>query len=186
MRKNYELKVKLHNYDVAKWKADSYIHRFKNKHHFLEVQKDIYYYKVDGKRLKLRIINNEYGHLVYYDRKDSRNKRVSKYFLSDTKNPFELDKILRKFFKVQLVVNKTREIYTVKNLRIHLDRIQAVGIFLEFEIIYKSLGEAKILMKELMKYFNIKRSDLIKDSYSDLILKKKKQKNAINSKTGRV
>ncbi|MFA5403824.1 MAG: class IV adenylate cyclase [Ignavibacteria bacterium] len=184
MRKNFELKVKLSNYDVAKWNAEKYIHRFKDKHHFLERQKDIYYYKVGGKRLKLRIINNEYGRLIYYDRKDNMNKRVSKYFLSDTKNPFELDKILRKLFKVQLIVNKTREIFTVNNLRIHLDRIQGVGIFLEFEIIYKSLDEAKILMKKLMKQFNIKRTDFIKDSYSDLILKKKKQKNAINNKTG--
>jgi predicted adenylyl cyclase CyaB len=184
MRKNYELKVILNNYDVAKWKAESYIHRFKDKHHFLEKQKDIYYYKVGGKRLKLRIINGEFGHLVYYDRKDTTNKRVSKYLLSDTGNPFELDKILRKFFKVQLVVNKTREIYTVKNLRIHLDRIQGIGIFMEFEIIYNSLDDAKILMKELMKHFNIKRKDFIKDSYSDLILKKKNKKNAINSKTG--
>jgi adenylate cyclase, class 2 len=184
MRKNYELKVKLNNYDVAKWKAESYIRRFKDKHHFLEKQKDIYYYKVGGRRLKLRIINGEFGHLVYYDRKDTTNKRVSKYLLSDTKNPFELDKILRKFFKVQLVVNKTREIYTVRNLRIHLDRIQGIGIFLEFEIIYDSLEEAKILMKELMKHFNIKRKDFIKDSYSDLILKKNIKKNAINSKAG--
>jgi adenylate cyclase, class 2 len=181
MRKNYELKVKLHNYDVAKWKADNYIHRYKNKQHFFEEQKDIYYYKVEGKRLKLRIINNEYGCLIYYDRKDKKEKRVSKYFLSDTKNPFELDKILRKFFRVQLVVNKTREIFIVKNLRIHLDRIQGAGIFLEFEIIYSNLNEAKIKMKELMKYFNIKRKDFIKESYSDLILKKKNKKNAINS-----
>ncbi len=183
MRKNYELKVRLNNYDVAKWKAEKYIHRFKDKHHILEEQKDIYYYKVGGKRLKLRIINNESGNLIYYDRKDSRNKRVSRYLFSDTKNPFELDKILRKFLKVQLIVYKTREIYTAENLRIHLDRIQGCGIFLEFEIIYKSLKEAKVLMKELMKHFNIKRNDFIKDSYSDLILKKKNKKNAINSKT---
>lgn len=178
MRKNYELKVKINNYDVSKWRALSYIRRFKDKHHFLENQKDIYYYKVSGKRLKLRIINNEYGNLIYYDRKDSQNKRISKYLLSDTKNPFELDKILRRFLKVQLVVTKKREIFTAKNLRIHLDRIQGCGIFMEFEIIYNSLDEAKILMKELMKHFNIKRTDFIKDSYSDLILKKKQQKNA--------
>ncbi len=183
MRKNYELKVKLHNYDVAKWKAESYIHRFKDKHHFFEEQKDIYFYKVNGRRLKLRIINNECGNLVYYDRKENRNKRVSRFLLSDTKNPFELDKILRRFFKVQLIVSKKREIFTVKNLRIHLDKIQGVGIFLEFEIMYKSLTDAKTLMKELMKHFNIKRNDFIKESYSDLILKKQKQKNAINSKT---
>jgi len=184
MRKNYELKVKLNNYDVAKWQAISYIRKYKDKHHILENQKDIYYYKVDGKRLKLRIIDETHGHLVYYDRKDTTNKRVSKYFLAETKNPVELDKILRKFLKVQLIVNKTREIYTADNLRIHLDRIKGCGIFLEFEIIYKSLGEAKELMKDLMKHFNIKRKDFIKESYSDLILKKKNKKNAINSKTG--
>jgi predicted adenylyl cyclase CyaB len=184
MRKNYELKVKLSNYDVAKWKADSYIHKYKDKHHIFEKQKDIYYYKVDGRRLKLRIIDNEHGHLVYYDRKDTTNKRVSKYFLVETKNPLELDKILRKFLKVQLIVNKTREIFTAKNLRIHLDRIKGCGIFLEFEIIYNSLDEAKVLMKDLMKYFNIKRTDFIKESYSDLILKNKNKKNALNNKTG--
>lgn len=181
MRKNYEIKVKLNNYDVAKWKAESYIHKFKEKHHYFENQRDIYFYKVGGQRLKLRIINDETGYLIYYDRKDTTNKRVSKYLISNTENPIELDKILRKFFNVQLVVTKTREIFTVGNLRIHLDRVQGVGIFLEFEIIYHSLKEAKDLMKELMSYFNIKRKDFVKDSYSDLILKKKKQKNAINS-----
>lgn len=180
MRKNYELKIKLHNYDVAKWKTEEYVHKFKDKNHFFEEQKDIYYYKVDGKRLKLRIINKETGCLVYYDRKDNKNKRISKYLLSETRNPVELDKILKKFFKVQLTVRKIREIFLVKNLRIHLDRIYGVGIFMEFEIIYNSLEEAKELMKELMKHYNIKRTDFIKDSYSDLILKKKNKKNAIN------
>ena len=173
MRKNYELKVKLSNYDTAKWKAESFIKRYKEKHHILENQKDIYYYKVGFRRLKLRIIDDKHGHLVYYDRKDTTDKRVSKYLLSETNNPLELDQILRKFLKVQLVVDKVREIYTAENLRIHLDRIKGVGIFLEFEIIYESLDEAKKLMKELMKHFQFKKSDFIKESYSDLVLKKK-------------
>lgn len=173
MRKNYELKVRLHNYDVAKWKAIGYVKKFKDKQHSLENQKDIYYYKVGGQRLKLRIINDKTGHLVYYDRKDHTEKRISKYLLSDTGSPQELDKILRKFFKVQLVVDKTREIFTTKNLRIHLDRIKGIGIFLEFEIIYDSLADAKELMKDLMKHFQFKKSDFIKESYSDLVLKKK-------------
>jgi predicted adenylyl cyclase CyaB len=173
MRKNYELKVKLHNYDVAKWKAESYIKKFKDKQHFFEKQKDIYYYKVGGQRLKLRIINDKSGHLVYYDRKDTTEKRVSKYLLADTGNPIEMDRILKKFLKVQLIVNKEREIFTARNLRIHLDRIKGVGIFLEFEIIYDSLDDAKEMMRNLMKHFQFKKSDFIKESYSDLVLKKK-------------
>lgn len=183
MRKNYELKVKLHNYDVAKWKAESYIKKYRDKQHIIETQKDIYYYKVGGKRLKLRIIDEKQGHLVYYNRKDTTDKRVSKYLLSQSSNPLELDEILRKFFKVQLVVIKIREIFTAKNIRIHLDRVQGIGIFLEFEIIYDSLDEAKEVMKDLMKHFQLKKSDFIKDSYSDLILKKKNKKNAVNNKT---
>ena len=182
MRKNYELKVKLSNYDTAKWKAESFIKSFSDKHHFAEIQKDIYFSKIGGKRLKLRIINNEKGVLIYYDRKDVAEKRVSKYFLSETNNPYEMEKILKNFFKVQLIVNKKREIYTAKNIRIHVDRVQGCGTFLEFEIIYNHLEDAKVIMKNLMKHFMLKHSDFIKESYSDLVLKNKNKKNVSTPK----
>jgi adenylate cyclase, class 2 len=179
MRQNYEIKAKIFNYDVAKWKAQSFIKKFKDKHHDVQYQKDIYY-KVKDKRLKLRIINEEYGNLILYSKYDKYNKKISKYLIAEVTNPFELEEILRNFFKVLIVVNKRREIFIAENIRIHIDKVKGLGNFIEFEVIYNSFNSAKKIMQELIEYFELVEDGFIKNSYSDLLIKK--QKYAVLSK----
>jgi len=179
MRRNYEIKVPVTNIKLAKWKTGSYIRKFDNRHHLVEMQKDIYY-KVPGERMKLRIINNKSGNLIYYNRDEKDVKRISKYILAKAENPQELDEILRKFFKILVVVSKTRDIYIADNIRIHLDNVEGLGDFIEFEIVYNNLISAKKKMKELIDYYELDEKDFIKESYSDMLLKKQKRGHAIN------
>jgi predicted adenylyl cyclase CyaB len=172
MRQNYEIKAKIFNYDIAKWKAMAFIKKFKDRHHDFQSQRDIYY-KIKGKRLKLRIINNEIGNLILYDRDESSSKRISKYLIADTENPAEMDKILRNFFDVLLVVDKKREIFIAENIRIHLDKVKGLGNFIEFEVIFNSFRKAKKTMNDLIEYFELIEAGFFKSSYSDLLLKKK-------------
>lgn len=173
MPKNYEIKIPVK--DIRGFeKAVRKLLRNKKHKHFIELQKDIYY-KIDEGRLKLRIINDEIGNLIYYNRKENNKKRVSDYIISATKNFKELDEILRKLFDIFIIVDKRREIYTFDNVRIHLDKVKKLGSFFEIEIIYDSLKEAKKKMNNFIKYFNLNANDFIKDSYSNMLVRKIKK-----------
>jgi adenylate cyclase class 2 len=170
MPKNYELKVPIQNILRAKYKARTYISVKKNPRMFSESQKDIYY-NVSKGRLKLRIIDGKRGTLIFYERKEKTGKRISNYLLAETGNPAELDNIMRKLYKVLVIVNKKREIYIANNVRIHVDKVRGLGNYLEFEIIFNSIREAKKTMTELITLFGLKENTFIKSSYSDLLLK---------------
>jgi predicted adenylyl cyclase CyaB len=73
-----------------------------------------------------------------------------------------------------VVVNKIREIYFIANIKFHIDHLEDLGEFIEIEAIdeYESIGREKLLeqCKTYMVLFHISDDDLIKSSYSDLLL----------------
>jgi predicted adenylyl cyclase CyaB len=171
-RKNLEIKIPyretIHTSYALKLIAD----KFPPAKKFTERQRDIYY-DIRGAKLKLRIINNKSGNLIYYKRKDSGKDRISEYSISETKNFNELNFVLSKLSKVKIVVEKTRNIYTFDNIRIHLDKVANLGEFLEIEIIIDKITEARKTMKFLIKTLRLDEKNFIKASYSDLLLKNK-------------
>ena len=173
MRKNYEIKIPVKDIKELE-KAVRKLLRSKKHKNYIEYQKDIYY-SIDRGRLKLRIIDSKIGNLIYYDRKEYNKKRVSNYIISATKNFKELDEILRKLFDIFIIVDKRREIYTYDNVRIHLDKVRKLGSFLEIEVIYDSLKDAKKIMNDLVNFLKLNENDFIKDSYSDLLIHKFKK-----------
>jgi predicted adenylyl cyclase CyaB len=133
-------------------------------------QRDVYYNVPHG-RLKLRIINAVKGEMIYYNRPDKEGRRYSDYFIIPVSNP----KTANEFFKAALgqkvVVDKRRQLFLYKNGRIHLDIVQGLGSFIEFEVLVKyGKTQARILMEFLSRHFKIKRSSTIAVSYSDLVL----------------
>ena len=72
MPKNYEIKFPVENYNQIKKKALSLRGKFQSQNQYAEAQKD-YYYKVKTARLKLRIINNNFGSLIFYDRPEEES-----------------------------------------------------------------------------------------------------------------
>ncbi len=168
MNKNFEIKCKIENYE----KTGNIIKALKKFSYSAENQTDIYY-RVSLGRLKLRIINNKTGNLIFYDRGENEKKRVSKYIISRTDNFKELDEILRRQFNVLISVQKKREIFIKDNIRIHLDNVKGLGKFLEVEIIYTNNKSPRSLMKEIILYLNLNENDFIQCSYSDLLIKQK-------------
>lgn len=82
--------------------------------------------------------------------------------------------ILKSLFGVLVTVRKTREIFIVNNIRIHLDSVAGLGKFLEFEVIFSSLKKAEREIEKLIKHFGLDEKQFIKVSYSDLLLKKRR------------
>lgn len=168
MAKNLEIKCRLNSFDPVKIKIDK-LPGFK---FHKEKQTDIYY-KVKNGRLKLRIINDKTANLIFYRRNENSSKRVSEYFISQTVNFKELDLILRSQFNVLVTVTKDREIFIRNNFRIHLDKVKGLGKFLEIEVIFGSLVQARKQLKKLISELGLDENSFVKVSYSDLLINKK-------------
>ncbi len=71
------------------------------------------------------------------------------------------------------VVDKQREIFLFENVRIHLDRVEGLGEFLELEAVYSGEEaqeeEQHRKIEFLLDTLQVCRSDLIAVSYEDLL-----------------
>lgn len=166
MKHNLEIKCRLDNLSgVRKLLKESRSFKYS-----FEKQNDIYF-KVKKGRLKLRIINNKTGNLIYYFRNEKSSEMKSGYIISATENFKELFKILSNQFEIFVTVKKKREIFVKDNIRIHLDNVTELGKFMEIEIIYKNLESAKVRMKEILNFIKPEIRSYINKSYSDLLIK---------------
>ncbi len=74
-----------------------------------------------------------------------------------------------------VVVSKRREIFLRDNVRIHLDQVEQLGTFIEFEaVLGERLSEptGRRQVAELRRHFGIEDDDLLAKSYADLLLDK--------------
>lgn len=168
MKKNYEIKCSLSDYKTLRKKildSGRYVYSKEN-------QRDIYY-KVRKGRLKLRVINNQTGNLIYYNRNEKSGKRISNYVIFRTSEFKELSQLLKILYSVKIEVLKTREIFVRKNIRIHLDKIKQLGSFLEIEITGNNLNSSELQMSKLISQLGLNENQFIKNSYSDLLIQKK-------------
>ncbi len=140
------------------------------------------YFNITTGRLKLREGNIE-NSLIYYERQNTAGAKQSDVLLYRHNPDKTLKDILIKLHGIKVIVEKIRKIYFIDNVKFHFDTIPELGTFIEVEAIDKNgnIGIEK-LKEQANKYaalFNIKPSDYIALSYSDLILKSTE-----NKKTG--
>jgi len=138
-----------------------------------DLQVDTYYHSSTG-RLKLREGSIE-NNLIYYERSDLSGPKTSHCILYKNKPGSSLKQILEKSMGVKVVVDKRREIYFIGNIKVHLDQVSGLGTFVEIEAQSEEgdLDEDYLMSqcKSLMLEFGIRESDLLKESYSDLLMK---------------
>jgi len=165
MPANLEIKTKISSIEDAISKAKSIGATSKGKLH----QIDIYFHSDFG-RLKLRVINSIEAELIFYERNETKNYRRSQFFRYPAADSNQLKVILEKAYRVKVIVEKQRILWLYKNIRIHIDNVKNLGLFLEFEIpIATSIQNAQEAMNSLTDHFHIKSTDYILCSYSDLI-----------------
>ncbi len=165
LRRNIELKARLHDLDVARERARSIATEQLPPQH----QVDTYFRATEG-RLKLREINGTSAQLVWYRRSNDTSSRASNYLLVPVAEPALLKQALAGSLGIGGIVEKHREIFLYENVRIHLDRVVDRGIFLEFEAVLDATqsdqsGHEQLAL--LQKHFEIADTDLIAGSYGD-------------------
>jgi predicted adenylyl cyclase CyaB len=131
------------------------------------------YFRVPSGRLKVREGRIENA-LIFYRRSNIRRARQAavEMMLLPRRNP--LRAILSRALGTLAVVDKRREIYFVKNVKIHLDRVRQLGKFIEVEAISRTGDARKIRSqaRQFQKLFGITAKDIVAESYSDLTLRR--------------
>ena len=167
---NIEIKARSGNHDEIRNILKSRHAEFTGIDH----QKDTYF-KVNHGRLKLREGNIE-NHLIFYERENISGPKQAEIILFRSDPSSSLKVILERSLGLLVVVKKEREIYFIGNVKFHLDKVENLGEFVEIEAIDKdeTIGRERLLeqCETFMELFKISKYDLIKSSYSDLLLQK--------------
>lgn len=137
-------------------------------------QVDTYFNTPQG-RLKLRegeIENN----LIQYLREDKEGPKHSQVSLYKSTPGSSLKQTLTNALGVLVVVDKKREIYFIDNVKFHIDTVENLGTFMEIEAIdEEGIRNTEELLEQCQFYLNlfeILEEELVKVSYSDLLLEK--------------
>lgn len=135
------------------------------------LQTDVYFQVARG-RLKLRMFDSGPGELIYYERPDDRGLRRSDYFISPVEDPVRERAVLESALGVPVIVRKRRELWLLDGIRIHLDDVDELGRFVEFEVLVRegeSEEERRGVADRLCTEFGVARDECIGGSYADLL-----------------
>ena len=135
-------------------------------------QRDTYFHAPRG-RLKLREEAGATPHLIAYERPDLAGQRESRYRIVNVAQPNELVAALSSVLGVKVVIAKERRLFLWEGVRIHLDKVDGLGDFIEFEAVAPAgsdLSHEEAQVKTLRQAFEIDDADVIGVSYSDLAL----------------
>ncbi|XP_073847092.1 uncharacterized protein [Musca autumnalis] len=134
------------------------------------VQRDVFFNSQSG-RLKLRYLQPPAkSQLVYYDRPDVAGPKLSKFNKIEVDDPEILEKILTLSNGAKGIVAKTRYLFMYERTRIHLDKVQDLGNFMEFEVCLlpeQTIEQGQAVADKLMKEFGIQEADLMTGAYFD-------------------
>ncbi len=139
-------------------------------------QKDIYFNVPEG-RVKIRIEDESRPSLIEYYRPDEHKPRISDYTLTTLEDVDETLENLKRNLGIQVIVEKWRELYFYKNVRIHLDEVNNLGWFLEFESVisdHYDRAAAQQNLDEIIDLLEDFLSETLSAGYMDLLLETKK------------
>lgn len=137
--------------------------------HGILAQEDTYFHVSHG-RLKLRIHDSGPAELIAYERPDRSGDRWSNYRRVDVSAVPDLKEALTSALGVACVVRKRRHLFLLPDARIHLDEVETLGAFLEFEVTNEDRAVAEQVMAGLRRGFGLEKEEGIAGSYSDMII----------------
>jgi predicted adenylyl cyclase CyaB len=128
------------------------------------------YYKLPAGRLKKREIDGEPTEYIFYQRPDKTQPKISDFKI------YSENEAITRFgataLPVWLVVKKIRELWMLGNVRIHLDTVETLGTFLEFEALVSPQNDVercRAVVAELREQFRPALGEPVSVGYSDLL-----------------
>ncbi|WP_366918132.1 class IV adenylate cyclase [Algiphilus sp.] len=135
------------------------------------LQRDTFFHVPHG-RLKLRELGDGTAELIQYERADTVGPKCSTYTRIAIADPDALRKALAVTLGVRVTVRKRRTVFIVDQTRVHLDEVEALGDFVELEVVLRtsqSEAEGTVIAEQLMASLGIAQTDLVSGAYADLL-----------------
>jgi adenylate cyclase len=138
----------------------------------VEITQDDTFFPCGRGRLKLRAFPAGDGQLIYYQRPNQTGPKESFFVISPTAAPDSLRDALSLAYGRAGRVRKRRILYLVGRTRVHLDRVEDLGDFLEFEVVLAEAEQSERGVEEarrLMAALGVDLGQLIEGAYVDLL-----------------
>src|SRR5262249_48967988 len=165
--RNIEIKAKVDDPGVLRMRALS----LASSRPEIVDQTDTFFDVARG-RLKIRAFADGSGELIAYERTDGPGQKQPTYRRVECRDAAALCEALARVLPVRGTVAKRREVFLVGRTRIHLDRVENLGSFVELEVVLADgespeAGEREA--RELLESLAIPERDLVAGAYIDLL-----------------
>jgi adenylate cyclase class IV len=128
------------------------------------------YFSVPTGLLKLRQSAGREAQLIAYARNEKSGERWSAYRVAPIGDPSTVLQVLTASLGMRGTVEKQRRLFIWNGCRIHLDQVQCLGAFIEFEVVSRGNDtEDAERMGSLMGVFALSKDQGILASYADLL-----------------
>ena len=139
------------------------------------IQQDDTFFACTHGRLKLRDFGDGHGELIHYQRLDAAGPKVSDYVRVPASDPAALREALTRACGTLGRVRKTRQLLLAGQTRIHLDRVERLGDFLELEVVLRegqTEHEGEAIAEALMSKLGVGAAQCLAGAYLDLVAAK--------------
>jgi adenylate cyclase class IV len=137
-----------------------------------EIRQDDTFFHCEAGRLKLRDFLDGSGELIFYRRANEAGPKESFYLRSATSTPDVLRASLSLAYGQAGRVVKHRTLLLVGRTRVHLDRVEGLGHFLELEVVLGENEPSEAGVREahaLMGRLGIEPHQLVEGAYVELL-----------------
>jgi len=138
----------------------------------VEIEQDDTFFVCERGRIKLRALSATEGQLIFYRRANQAGPKESRFVISPTASPDSLRDALTLAYGSAGRVRKHRTLYLIGRTRVHLDRVESLGHFLELEVVLAEGESPDAGVKEaraLMTALGLADDQLIDGAYVDLL-----------------
>jgi adenylate cyclase class IV len=136
------------------------------------IEQDDSFFAVPHGRLKLRQFADGSAELIHYHRPDRAEAKASDYVRVPAPDPAALREALARANGLLGRVRKQRLLLMAGQTRIHLDRVEGLGDFMELEVVLRpdqSDAEGQAIAEALMQALGLAAAPRLAVSYLDLL-----------------
>jgi predicted adenylyl cyclase CyaB len=167
MGRNVEIKARISN-------VDDWLDKAKSLADFgpVHISQDDTFFVCPSGRLKLRAFSSTNGELIYYQRPNSAGPKESMYSIVPTSEPDALRNLLVQSLGQVGRVRKSRILFLAGRTRIHLDRVEGLGDFIELEVVLNEgepLTSGFKVATDLLTKLKIPAASFVEGAYVDLM-----------------
>jgi len=167
MARNIEIKARIESVEAMSTKVAALA-----DHGPIEILQDDTFFTCVRGRLKLRALSATEGQLIFYQRPNHTGPKESFFLSAPTSAPDTVREALSLAYGQAGRVRKHRTLYRIGRTRLHLDRVEGLGHFLELEVVLSEGEQSASGVAEahkLMAALGIAPTQLIEGSYVDLL-----------------